>query len=114
MAKMTYVEALAIAIYSAVKHSQSFEDAIICSVNHSGDSDSTGAVCGNIIGCMLGRKAIPPKYTDRLELIDVIEEIAHDLRTGCIISEYDPIDTEEKKRWYWKYIKHRREPQECD
>lgn len=107
-------EALAIAIYSAVKHSQSFEDAIICSVNHSGDSDSTGAVCGNIIGCMLGRKAIPPKYTDRLELIDVIEEIAHDLRTGCIISEYDPIDTEEKKRWYWKYIKHRREPQECD
>ena len=104
-------EALAIAIYSAVKHSDSFEDAIISSVNHSGDSDSTGAVCGNIIGCLLGREAIPSKFTDSLELIDVIEEIAHDLCTGCIISEYGRMDTDEKVKWYWKYCKHRREPQ---
>ena len=104
-------EALAIAIYSAVKHSHSFEEAVTSAVNHSGDSDSTGAICGNIAGCLLGRKAIPSKFTDTLELVDVIEEIAHDLWTGCIISEYDPIDTDEKKRWYWKYCKHRREPQ---
>ena len=98
-------EALAIAIYSAVKHGNSFEDAIVSAVNHSGDSDSTGAVCGNIIGCIMGRKAIPSKYTDALELLDIIEEIAHDIWTGCIISEYDPIDTDEKKMWYWKYCK---------
>ena len=104
-------EALAIAIYSAVKHSLSFEDAIISAVNHSGDSDSTGAICGNIIGCLLGRQAIPSKFTDKLELVDVIEEMAHDLWTGCIISEYDRRETEEKKLWYWKYCKHRREPQ---
>ena len=104
-------EALAIAIYSAVKHTNSFEEAIISSVNHSGDSDSTGAVCGNIIGCLLGRKAIPSRFTDTLELLDVIEEIAHDLWTGCIISEYAPIDTEAKKRWFWKYCEHRREPE---
>ena len=104
-------EALAIAVYSAVKHSTSFEDAIVSAVNHSGDSDSTGAVCGNIVGCLLGRNAIPAKFTSNLELIDVIEEIAQDIWTGCIIYEYDPIDTEEKNRWYWKYVKHRREPQ---
>ncbi|MBR5101487.1 MAG: ADP-ribosylglycohydrolase family protein [Bacteroidales bacterium] len=104
-------EALAIAIYSAVKHRHSFEDAIISAVNHSGDSDSTGAICGNIIGCLLGRQAIPSKFTDKLELVDVIEEMAHDLWTGCIISEYDRRETEEKKLWYWKYCKHRREPQ---
>lgn len=96
-------EALAIAIYSAVKHPESFEDAIISSVNHSGDSDSTGAVCGNIMGCLLGRKAIPVHFTEKLELLDVIEEMANDLYTGCIINEFGPIDTPEKKRWYQKY-----------
>lgn len=103
-------EALAIAVYSAMKHQDSFEDAIISSVNHSGDSDSTGAICGNIMGCMLGRKSIPAKFTNNLELRDVIEEMAHDLWTGCIISEYDPRDTPEKMRWYEKYCCHRWTP----
>lgn len=96
-------EALAIAVYSAVKHADNFEDAIVSAVNHSGDSDSTGAICGNIVGCLLGRKAIPSYYTDHLELLAVIEEMANDLYTGCIISEYDPFDTPEKKRWAQKY-----------
>ena len=96
-------EALAIAVYSAVKHADSFEDAIISSVNHSGDSDSTGAVCGNIVGCLLGRNAIPDYFTEKLELRNVIEEMANDLYTGCIISEYDRRETPEKKRWEKKY-----------
>lgn len=103
-------EALAIAIYSAVKHRDSFEDAIVSSVNHSGDSDSTGAICGNIMGMLLGREAIPEYYTKDLELLDVIEEMAEDLFSGCIISEYDPIDTPEKERWLQKYV-YRKYPQ---
>ncbi len=103
-------EALAIAIYSAVKHPNSFEEAVISSVNLSGDSDSTGAVCGNIMGCLLGREAIPAKFTDRLELKDILEEMAHDLWTGCIISEHAPIDTPEKKRWEQKYCQKRWTP----
>lgn len=35
--------------------------AIIASVNHSGDSDSTGAVTGNIIGAIVGYSNIPSK-----------------------------------------------------
>lgn len=97
-------EALAIAAYCSVKHFDSFEDAVISAVNHSGDSDSTGAICGNIMGCIHGRKAIPSKFTDKLELLDVIEEMAHDLWTGCIISEYDPRDTPEKQEWFMKYV----------
>lgn len=96
-------EALAIAVYSAVKHSDNFEAAIISSVNHSGDSDSTGAICGNIMGLLLGCDAIPAHYTKDLELIDVIVEIAEDLYTGCIIGEYIPMDSEEKIRWERKY-----------
>ena len=97
-------ETLAIAIYSAAKHSDSFEDAIVSSVNHSGDSDSTGAICGNIMGMLLGRSAIPEYYTKDLELLDVIEEIATDLFTGCIISEYSPTVTPEERRWREKYV----------
>lgn len=67
-------------------HPDSFEDAVVAAVNHDGDSDSTGAVCGNIMGALLGRNAIPEHYTKNLELLDVIEEIAEDLYTGCVIS----------------------------
>ena len=100
-------EALAIAIYSAVKYNESFEDAVICAVNHSGDSDSTGAICGNIMGALLGRKAIPDYYVKDLELSDIIEEIATDLYTGCIISEFYEKSTLEQRRWYDKYCEHR-------
>ena len=101
-------EALAIAIYSALKYNNSFVDAIICAVNHSGDSDSTGAVCGNIMGALLGRKAIPEYYTKDLELLDVIEEIATDLYTGCIISELYERTVPEQRWWYEKYCEHQR------
>ena len=94
-------EALAIAVYCALKHSDSFEDAIIASVNHSGDSDSTGAVTGNILGTALGYRAIPDHYLEKLELRDIIEEVAQDLYEDCKMSEYgdyrDPV-------WESKYI----------
>ena len=43
-------ETLAIAIYCSLKYHDNFEKAIIASVNHNGDSDSTGSVTGNIMG----------------------------------------------------------------
>ena len=39
-------ETLAIAVYCSLKYSDYFDRALIASVNHSGDSDSTGAVTG--------------------------------------------------------------------
>ena len=96
-------EALAIAIYSTVRHQDSFEDAVVSCVNHSGDSDSTGAICGNIMGALLGRSAIPAHFTDKLELRDVIEEMATDLYTGCIISEFNHYGSPEMARWEKKY-----------
>ena len=65
-------EALAIAVYCAVKYADDPDRALIAAVNHSGDSDSTGAVAGNILGAKLGLSGIPEKYTERLELKDVI------------------------------------------
>lgn len=105
-------ETLAIALFCAIRHLGSVEAAIIASVNHSGDSDSTGSVCGNIMGAIYGYEHLKErnifcrqgrKLEDTLELADVILAIADDLFTSCIISEYDPIDTPEKKQWEMRY-----------
>ena len=105
-------EAWAIALYCAVRHVDSIEDAIIAAVNHDGDSDSTGAICGNIMGAIYGYEAIKRKHLfcpqgkeleQTLELSDLILTLADDLYTSCIISEYAPIDTPEKRRWFDRY-----------
>ena len=72
-------ETLAIAVYCALKYQNDFEKAIIVSVNHNGDSDSTGAVTGNIIGAYLGIEAIPEKFIENLEIKEIILEIAYDI-----------------------------------
>lgn len=100
-------EALAIAVFCAVRHYGSFEESVIAAVNHSGDSDSTGAVCGNIAGCLYGRRAIPARFTDALELLPVIEEMAHDLWDGCPLDEYRSVETPDDERWFQMYIKSR-------
>jgi ADP-ribosylglycohydrolase len=75
-------EALAIALYCALKHFDSFEDAMIAAVNHGGDSDSTGAVTGNILGAAIGYEAIPQFYMDDLEMHELILHMADDLYRG--------------------------------
>ena len=77
-------EALAIAIYCALKHFDSFEDAMIAAVNHKGDSDSTGAVTGNILGAAIGYEAIPQFYKEDLEMHGLILHMADDLYRGEI------------------------------
>ena len=69
-------EALAIAIYCALKHADNFDQALIAAVNHKGDSDSTGAITGNILGAYLGLAGIPEKYRKDLELADVLMALA--------------------------------------
>lgn len=69
-------EALAIAIYCVLSYPEDFEKAVKLSVNHSGDSDSTGAICGNIMGAKLGLKSIPKNWINKLELSDLIKEMA--------------------------------------
>ena len=75
-------EALAIALFCALKHFNSFEEAMIAAVNHGGDSDSTGAVTGNILGAAVGYEAIPQFYKDDLEMHDLILHMADDLYRG--------------------------------
>lgn len=94
-------ETLAIALYCSLRYEHDFSAGIIASVNHNGDSDSTGAVTGNILGAINGYTAIEDKWKKDLELHDVIMEISLDLCHGCHMSEYghyyDP-------NWVRKYM----------
>ena len=74
-------EALAIAVYSALSFPTDFSQAVRLSVNHDGDSDSTGAICGNIMGMLLGAGAIPVQWRDGVELCNVIRAYAIRLST---------------------------------
>ena len=95
-------ETLGIAVYCSLKYQDDFDKAIRASVNHNGDSDSTGAVTGNILGAYIGYDAIPAKYKKNLELHDLTLEIADDLYNDCKISEYT-LDQDEV--WDKKYYK---------
>lgn len=97
-------EALAIAIYCALKFQDDFDKAICAAVNHGGDSDSTGAITGNILGAYLGLSKIPQKYLDKLELKDVILELADDLYHDCRIDECSDLTAPENAVWADKYV----------
>lgn len=72
-------EALGISIYSALSAGDDFKKGVLLSVNHSGDSDSTGSITGNILGALYGFDFIPENWIKNLELKDLVEEIAGDL-----------------------------------
>jgi ADP-ribosylglycohydrolase len=72
-------EALAIGVLCSLRHRDDYLKGIIAAVNHDGDSDSTGAIAGNILGAYMGNGAIPQDWQNRLELRDVIEQLADSL-----------------------------------
>ena len=88
---------------NALRHIDSMRDAIIAAVNHNGDSDSTGAICGNIMGAIVGLEGIPIRFIEHLELKDLIIDIADDLIAGCTINEYHSPATPEEERAICKY-----------
>lgn len=71
-------EALAIGLWCALA-ADSLEQGIVWAVNHSGDSDSTGLIAGHFLGLIHGPDAISSRWLDKLELRDVIEQVARDI-----------------------------------
>ena len=71
-------EALAIAVHCALTAAD-FRSGVLAAVNHGGDSDSTGAICGSLLGASLGAGAIDSDLLAGLEGRDVITQVADDL-----------------------------------
>lgn len=74
----TAEEALAIGLWCALM-ADSFEQGVTWAVNHSGNSDSTGMITGQLLGIQLGCASIPERWLTSLELRDVIEQLAIDI-----------------------------------
>jgi len=71
-------EALAIAIFCAVT-AKDFRSGVLAAANHGGDSDSTGAITGNILGTLWGVGAIPQEWVEEVEGRKIAETLGRDL-----------------------------------
>jgi ADP-ribosylglycohydrolase len=70
-------EALAIGVYCALV-AENVRSGLLLAVNHSGDSDSTGSVCGNLLGVVHGETALPGEWLAPLEGRETIGVLADD------------------------------------
>ena len=96
-------EALAISLYCALS-ADDVESGIVLAVNHSGDSDSTGSITGNLLGAIHGEAAVPARWLAQLEMREVIGAIADDL---AAVPEWEldiyAADTAEADFYYERY-----------
>lgn len=83
-------EALAVGLYAVLATAaggtgqarppvEHFKEAIALAINHSGDSDSTGSIAGNILGAYYGEECLPPDWLEVLEAPEVIRGMADQL-----------------------------------
>ncbi len=85
-------EALAITLYCALVGAD-FRSSVLLAVNHSGDSDSTGSMVGNLLGAALGLEALPGEWLEGLQARALVEQVAIDL---AATTEGEPND------WGWR------------
>ncbi|MFC9898191.1 ADP-ribosylglycohydrolase family protein [Nocardia sp. NPDC127579] len=96
-------ECLAVAVYCALRaeETKDIRAALLLSVNHSGDSDSTGSVAGNLLGAVHGLSKLPMDWVAEVEGRDVILQVADDLvvnfgyRDRARIEQRYPLDLPE-------------------
>ncbi|WP_340685743.1 ADP-ribosylglycohydrolase family protein [Amycolatopsis coloradensis] len=91
--------ALSMSVYVALTTTDA-NTALLASVNHSGDSDSTGSICGNLVGAMYGEQALRTDWLEKLELSEVIGQLADDA-----LAEFGG-NAPGDDRWYVRYPAH--------
>ena len=72
-------EALGISLYCSLKYPGNLEKGMVAAVNHSGDSDSTGAITGAILGTLNGIEGIPNRWVREVEDSKKIKRIAEEM-----------------------------------
>lgn len=99
-------EALAIAVYAALVRRDDLRAALRLAATHGGDSDSTAALCGQLLGAVHGEAALPADWLEQLEGRAVVTRVADDLvdemcgtrpRAGDLAADAD------FARWWARY-----------
>ena len=72
-------EAVALALYCALKNDYDFEKTVLMGANTNGDSDSIASIAGGIVGAYQGIESIPKLFLRPLENRDNLEETAEQL-----------------------------------
>jgi len=91
-------EALAISLFCSLHYEHDFCKGVLASVNHSGDSDSTGSITGNILGLINGIESIPEKWISNLRSARIVLQVGKDLHTG-----YKGDIDEPDEEWWRRY-----------
>jgi ADP-ribosylglycohydrolase len=98
-------EALALSLFCALR-ATSLEEGVILAVNLTGDSDSTGAITGNLLGALRGAHELPDRWLAQLELRTVLEAMADDLATvdrWALAEQPTPLQKQEQAYWVERY-----------
>lgn len=81
-------EALAIGLYCALV-AEDMRHGLLLAVNHGGDSDSTGSICGNLLGALHGETALPAGWLAELEgratILELADDFAMELTQGTAL-----------------------------
>ncbi|MEV5507847.1 ADP-ribosylglycohydrolase family protein [Streptomyces orinoci] len=95
-------EALAMAVYCALV-AEDVRHGLLLAVNHGGDSDSTGSLCGNLLGALHGETALPAGWLAELEgratILELADDFAMELSQGPYL--HGPLDT--SAAWLARY-----------
>ena len=91
-------EALAISVYCVLSTADPAE-AMALAVNHSGDSDSTGGITGNLLGTALGISWLDSNLLAELEGWSVIEQVADALSNIFNHRSSSPVDWDRYPPW---------------
>ena len=85
----TAEEALTIALYACLC-AGSFDERLQIAIMHGGDSDSTGAIAGNMLGLIEPADALQHRFAGTIECVDSMARMALDyscLKHGCDAAE---------------------------
>ncbi len=98
-------EALAMSVYCALAYPgrEQMLDALALAVTHGGDSDSTGAICGNILGALHGQQAVPAQLQIQLEGRGTILELCDDFVMAATQPEAFTSYDEHNETWRSRY-----------
>ena len=68
-------------------HTDNLEEAVVDTVQRGGDTDTNAALCGALLGAVLGRKAIPERWVDQI--------------LNCRPKEGEPNVRQPRPEYYW-------------